>query len=67
MEAFEAARDLNITTIGLTGRGGGKMAPLSDILIAVPHKFASHIQEAHIVIGHLICAIVEESLCSPRQ
>lgn len=65
--AFELARETGIRTIGLTGRSGGRMAACSDILIAVPHDKTNHIQEAHIAIGHVICAIVEESLCSPRR
>lgn len=67
VKAFETARAMGITTIGLTGAGGGTMAALSDILIAVPHRQTSHIQEAHIAIGHMICAMVEDSLCSPKR
>jgi D-sedoheptulose 7-phosphate isomerase len=67
VRAFEAAHSLGIATIGLTGAGGGKMAALSDILIAVPHRQTNHIQEAHIAIGHMICAMVEDNLCSPKR
>jgi D-sedoheptulose 7-phosphate isomerase len=67
VRAFEVAHSLGITTIGLTGAGGGKMAALSDILIAVPHQQTNHIQEAHIAIGHMICAMVEDNLCSPKR
>lgn len=67
VKAFEAAREMGIVTIGLTGEGGGKMAALSDVLVAVPHKQTNHIQEAHITLGHLICALVETTLCSPRR
>ena len=67
VRAFEAAHSMGITTIGLTGAGGGKMAALSDILIAVPHQQTNHIQEAHIAIGHMICAMVEDNLCSPKR
>jgi D-sedoheptulose 7-phosphate isomerase len=67
VRAFEAAHSMGITTIGLTGAGGGKMAALSDILIAVPHRKTNHIQEAHIAIGHMICAMVEDNLCSPKR
>jgi len=42
------------------------MPALSDLLIAAPNNRTNHIQEAHIAIGHLICAIVEEWLCSPK-
>ena len=67
VKAFEAAREMGIATVGLTGAGGGKMAFLSDILIAVTHNQTNHIQEAHIAIGHMICAIVERDLCSPKR
>ncbi|EKS31221.1 D-sedoheptulose-7-phosphate isomerase [Afipia felis] len=64
--ALEAARSMGVKTIGLTGRGGGRMASLSDVLIAVDHDRTNHIQEAHIVIGHMICAFVEAKLCSAK-
>lgn len=67
LRALEVAREMKIATIGLTGRGGGKMAAHSDVLLDVPHDITSHIQEAHIVIGHMICAMVEASLCSPKR
>ncbi|WP_332116130.1 D-sedoheptulose 7-phosphate isomerase [Azorhizobium caulinodans] len=66
VKAFEAAREIGVVTIGMTGEQPGLMGPLSDILIPVPHKVTSHIQEAHIVIGHLICGIVETTLCAPK-
>lgn len=66
VRAFESARAMGIRTVALTGRGGGAMAPLSDVLIAVPDVRTNHIQEAHITIGHLICAIVEAALCSNK-
>jgi D-sedoheptulose 7-phosphate isomerase len=64
--AMSVAREMNISTIGLTGATGGAMAPLSDVLIAVPDTRTNHVQEAHIVIGHMICAIVERDRCSPK-
>ncbi|MBB3773711.1 D-sedoheptulose 7-phosphate isomerase [Angulomicrobium tetraedrale] len=67
VRAFEAAREMGIVTMGLTGEGGGAMAALSDVLLAVPHKQTNHIQEAHITLGHLICALVESALCSPKR
>lgn len=62
LAGLKAARDRHMATIGLTGEGGGKMAALSDVLIAVPSRHTAHIQEAHITIGHIICRLVEESL-----
>lgn len=66
VRAFEVAREMKITTIGLTGQNGGAMAALSDVLLAVPHGRTNHIQEGHITIGHMICAIIEDRLCSPK-
>lgn len=66
VEAFKVARGIGVRTIGLTGEGGGAMAELSDVLIAVPHTKTNHVQEAHITIGHMICAIVEVTLCSHK-
>lgn len=59
VKAFEAARVKGVTTIGLTGEGGGKMAALSDYLFAVPSKTTPRIQESHILLGHIICELVE--------
>ena len=58
-----AARDKNIKIISFTGEGGGDLAALSDVLIAVPSHITMHIQECHIAIGHAIIARVE-TLCS---
>lgn len=64
VDAFEVAKEMGITTVGLTGATGGFMYGSSDILINVPHTQTNHIQEAHIAIGHIICAIVESTICS---
>ncbi|MDO5760237.1 MAG: D-sedoheptulose 7-phosphate isomerase [Bacteroidota bacterium] len=66
VKAFEIAKQKNMTTIALTGEGGGKMAELSDILLAVPSKDTPRIQESHIMIGHIICEMVETALF-PKQ
>lgn len=58
-----AARDKNIKIISFTGEGGGDLAALSDVLIAVPSHITMHIQECHIAIGHAITARVE-TLCA---
>jgi len=60
LKAFEAAREKGILTIGFTGEGGGKMAGLSDHLLDVPSKNTPRIQEAHIMLGHIVCQLVEE-------
>ncbi|MGY3213792.1 D-sedoheptulose 7-phosphate isomerase [Mucilaginibacter sp. HD30] len=62
LNALEKAKNMGITTIGLTGTGGGKMKRHCDICIEVPSKDTPRIQEAHILIGHIICCIVEEEI-----
>jgi D-sedoheptulose 7-phosphate isomerase len=64
VKAFETARVKGITTIGFTGAGGGVMKGLSDYLINVPSVDTPRIQESHILIGHIICQLVEENLFS---
>ncbi len=66
IKAFETARTKNITTIGFTGETGGKMKELSDYLFNVPSKDTPRIQESHIMIGHIICQLVEEKLFAPN-
>ncbi|HYE56544.1 MAG TPA: D-sedoheptulose 7-phosphate isomerase [Chitinophagaceae bacterium] len=60
MRAFEVARDKKIITVGFTGETGGKMAALSDHLINAPSADTPRIQESHIMMGHIICQLVEE-------
>ncbi|WP_153798580.1 D-sedoheptulose 7-phosphate isomerase [Foetidibacter luteolus] len=59
VKAFETAREKGIITVGLTGANGGKMKPLSDYLFNVPATDTPRIQESHILIGHIICQLVE--------
>lgn len=59
VKAFEAARENAVTTIGLTGKDGGKMAELSDVLINVPENSTALVQEIHITVGHLLCGLVD--------
>ncbi len=60
--ALEAARLKGIKTFGLTGGSGGKMRDLCDHCLCVPSDDTPRIQEAHIVIGHTLCAMVELAL-----
>jgi len=59
--AFEVAKLKSVKTIGFTGDSGGKMKELSDVWIPVPSKDTPRIQEAHIMIGHINCQLVEEN------
>jgi D-sedoheptulose 7-phosphate isomerase len=60
VKAFETAKEKGMITIGLTGATGGKMKELSDNLLNVPSTDTPRIQESHILLGHIICQLVEE-------
>ncbi|EAI1688546.1 D-sedoheptulose 7-phosphate isomerase [Campylobacter jejuni] len=62
LKALDLCRQKGITSIGLSGASGGAMNELCDYCIKVPSTCTPRIQEAHILIGHIICAIVEEEL-----
>ncbi len=59
VKAFEMAKTIGVTTIGFTGQNGGKMKDLGDYLINVPSNTTPRIQESHILVGHIICELVE--------
>ena len=61
IEAAKKAKGLGLTVIGLTGGRGGRIARIADINIAVPSDVTARIQESHILIGHILCELVEES------
>jgi D-sedoheptulose 7-phosphate isomerase len=62
LTALTAARKAGIKTIGFTGKTGGKMAALCDIAIKVPSGHTPNIQECHILFGHIICQIIEDTI-----
>lgn len=62
VRALEAAPALGVRTVGLTGGGGGRMAPLCEVCIRVPASRSDRIQEMHIAVGHLICGLAEEAI-----
>jgi len=62
VKAFETAKNIGVKTISFTGESGGTLKNISDILINVPSKDTPRIQESHIMIGHIICELVEENL-----
>ncbi|RUM58200.1 MAG: phosphoheptose isomerase [Persephonella sp.] len=67
VNAVSKAKELGIYTVGFTGKSGGKLKDLVDILINVPSDNTPRIQEAHITIGHIICEIVELKLSELRK
>ena len=62
VRAIEVAKEQGMITVGFTGETGGKMKELSDYLINVPSVDTPRIQECHILVGHIICELVEEKL-----
>jgi D-sedoheptulose 7-phosphate isomerase len=62
VKAFEMAKTKQVVTIGFTGDNGGKMKEISDYLINVPSNDTPRIQESHILVGHIICELVESNI-----
>jgi len=62
LEALKVAKNIGIVTISLTGATGGKMKELADYSICIPSEETPRIQESHILIGHIICAVVENEM-----
>jgi len=62
LKAIEVAKNQGMAVIGFTGHTGGKMADLCDVLLNVPSADTPRIQEAHILLGHIICEMVEREI-----
>lgn len=62
INAFIKANELGIKVVSLTGNSGGQMKNFADISICIPSDDTPRIQEAHILVGHIICQFVEENL-----
>ena len=60
--ALEVAKASSISTIGMTGASGGKMAGMCEICLKVPSTVTARIQEVHLAIGHILCALVEDAV-----
>jgi len=60
--ALKAAREKGVTTVGMTGRGGGEMAALCDYLLDVCDRRTPLVQEIHITVGHLLCQLTDHFL-----
>lgn len=62
IEGIKKAKEIKLFTIGFTGKSGGKLSEIVDICTNVPSNDTPRIQEAHIMIGHIICEMVEREL-----
>ncbi len=65
--ALDMAKRLGLATIGMTGEGGGHMAPLCDVLIDVPSRLTPRVQEMHLVIYHFLCEQIELALFKEKN
>jgi D-sedoheptulose 7-phosphate isomerase len=64
LRAIDAAAEIGSHTVGLTGRGGGALAERVDQCLSVPSEETTRIQEAHILIGHVLCERVERAIAN---
>lgn len=62
MLALEEAKKLGMITVGFTGASGGKMNDVCDYMVRIPSNDTPRIQESHILVGHIICQLIEEEL-----
>ena len=62
LEGLKAARKAGLITVGLSGRKGGKMPDVCDILLVVPSETTARIQEMHITLGQMLCGALEQRL-----
>lgn len=62
LRALQVAKNKGLVTVAMTGESGGKMKDVVDFLLNVPSTDTPRIQEAHILLGHIFCQIVEEDL-----
>jgi D-sedoheptulose 7-phosphate isomerase len=64
IKAAEAAKAKGMTVVGLTGKDGGKLAPLCDVEVRVPHNgYADRVQEIHIKVIHILILLIEKRIC----
>ena len=61
-KALKLANEMGMVTVGMTGKGGGKMADICHHLLAVPSDDTPRIQEVHILLGHILCELVEREM-----
>lgn len=67
LNAIEAAREIGMKTVGMTGLKGGKMLGKCDWIIRIPSSDTPRIQECHMMLGHLVCELVEEGIFGDQK
>jgi D-sedoheptulose 7-phosphate isomerase len=61
LRAIEEGRKIGAVTVAMTGEGGGKLAAICDLTLAVPARVTARVQEAHILIGHILCELIDDA------
>jgi D-sedoheptulose 7-phosphate isomerase len=64
LRAAQVAKESGLRVVGMTGRSGGSLAAMCDVCLAIAASETPRIQEGHILVGHILCAIVEDALFS---
>ena len=67
LNAFNQAKDLGLRTVGWTGQAGGELAAISDLCFKMPSDDTPRIQEMHILIGHILCDLIESTLFGDKD
>jgi D-sedoheptulose 7-phosphate isomerase len=62
VKAMQKANEIGMLTVGFTGKDGGRMQDICDIVICIPSDDTPRIQEAHILVGHIVCQLIEEEM-----
>ena len=62
VKAIQKANELGMTTVGFTGKNGGAMKDICDIMICTPSDDTPRVQEVHILVGHIICQLIEQEM-----
>jgi len=62
VKAIQKANELGMTTVGFTGKNGGAMQDICDIMICTPSDDTPRVQEVHILVGHIICQLIEQEM-----
>ena len=62
VKAIQKAKEIGMTTVGFTGKNGGAMRDICDIMICAPSQDTPRIQEVHILVGHIICQLIEQEM-----
>lgn len=64
---IKQAKRMGIKTVALTGGDGGDLAKLADLALIIPSSVTARIQEAHITVGHIICELIEQTVCTAEK